>query len=115
MKKIILLPLLACLSTQVQALPADCILKNADGTTKVIKPNGELLASQCYQCHGYEGRSLGEIDSIAGKSASDLYGDLKEFKTNRKKDIMSLQARQYTDCELDAIGNYLSTLPNQGE
>ena len=80
-----------------------------------MTPNGEILASQCYQCHGYEGHSLGEIDSIAGKSASDLYGDLKEFKSNGKKDIMSLQARQYTDCEMDAIANYLSTLPNQGD
>ncbi len=115
MRKIILLPILACFSIQVQALPADCALTKADGTKKVMAPNGELLASQCYQCHGYEGRSLGEIDSIAGKSASDLFGDLKEFKSNDKKDIMSLQARQYTDCELDAIANYLSTMPNLGD
>jgi cytochrome c553 len=114
-RKIILLPMLACFSIQVHALPADCTLTKADGTKRVMTPNGEILASQCYQCHGYEGHSLGEIDSIAGKSASDLYGDLKEFKSNGKKDIMSLQARQYTDCEMDAIANYLSTLPNQGD
>lgn len=115
MRKIILLPMMACLSIQAQALPADCTLTNANGSTRVMAPNGELLASQCYQCHGYEGRSLGEIDSIGGEQASDLYGDLVEFKSNGKKDIMSLQARQYTDCELNSISNYLSTLPNQGD
>jgi sulfide dehydrogenase cytochrome subunit len=83
-------------------------------STAFAQPNGELLASQCFQCHGFNGNSLGEIDSIAGKSASDLYGDLKEFKTNGKKDIMSLQSRLYTDNELWAIANYFSTLPGSG-
>ena len=115
MRKIILLPMLACFSTQVHALPADCTLTTADGTKKSNDTQRRIFSVQCYQCHGYEGRSLGEIDFIAGKSASDLYGDLKEFKSNGKKDIMSLQARQYTDCEMDAIANYLSTLPNQGD
>lgn len=78
------------------------------------QPNGELLASQCFQCHGYNGHSLAEIDSIAGKSASDLYGDLKEFQTNGKKDIMSLQSRLYNDSELWAIATYFSTLPGSG-
>lgn len=123
MRKLVLIPMLFGITVQVMADECDLTFttpgKNPDGTpttiTKTIatnSPNGELLASQCYQCHGFEGRSLGEIDSIAGKSASDLYGDLIEFKNNGKKDIMSLQARQYSDCELKAIANYLSSLPN---
>lgn len=120
MRKIILIPLLFALTAQVEAA-SNCNLTftvtNPNKTTeaKTIatnNPNGELLASQCYQCHGYEGHSLGEIDSIVGKSASDLYGDLIDFKNNGKKDIMSLQARQYSDCELEAIADYLSSLPN---
>jgi cytochrome c553 len=112
MKKIAILPMmLLCCSTSVFALPADCTIKSSDGTQRIMNPNGELLASQCYQCHGYEGHSKGEIDSIAGKSASSLYGDLRDFKNNGKKDIMSLQARQYKDCELNAIAEYLSTIP----
>lgn len=72
--------------------------------------NGQLLASQCYQCHGPNGHSKGEIDSIAGKSASDLYGDLLEMKQKQKIEIMHLQAKNYTDQELREIANYLSTL-----
>ena len=113
MNKITILPLMLFFwSAQSFALPEDCKIKDSNGNTiRVMQPNGELLASQCYQCHGYEGHSKGEIDSIAGKSASSLYGDLKDFKSNGKKDIMSLQARQYKDCELNAIAEYLSTLP----
>lgn len=92
MKKILLLSVLGCQLAWAQ-------------------PNGALLASQCFQCHGYNGHSLGEIDSIAGKPASDLYGDLKEFQTNGKNDIMSKQARLYTDAELKEIAVYFSTLP----
>lgn len=84
-------------------------------TTVWAQPNGELLASQCFQCHGFNGKSLGEIDSIAGKSAGDLYGDLKEFQTNGKKDIMSLQSRLYTDDELWAISQYFAALPRSGD
>ena len=72
--------------------------------------NGQLLASQCYQCHGPSGHSKGEIDSIAGKSASDLYGDLLEMKQKPEIEIMHLQAKSYTDNELREIANYLSTL-----
>jgi sulfide dehydrogenase cytochrome subunit len=72
--------------------------------------NGQLLASQCYQCHGPNGHSKGEIDSIAGKSASDLYGDLLEMKQKPEIEIMHLQAKNYTNNELREIANYLSTL-----
>lgn len=72
--------------------------------------NGQLLASQCYQCHGPNGHSKGEIDSIAGKSASDLYGDLLEMKQKKEIEIMHLQAKNYSNEELLKIANYLSTL-----
>ena len=72
--------------------------------------NGQLLASQCYQCHGPNGHSKGEIDSIAGKSASDLYGDLLEMKQKQKIEIMHLQAKSYTNDELRKIADHLSTL-----
>lgn len=75
-----------------------------------LADNGRVLASQCFQCHGPNGHSKGEIDSIAGKSASDLYGDLVEMKQKQKVEIMHQQAKNYTDDELHAIANYLSTL-----
>jgi cytochrome subunit of sulfide dehydrogenase len=72
--------------------------------------NGQLLASQCYQCHGPNGHSKGKIDSIAGKSAADLYGDLLEMKQKQKIEIMHQQAKSYTNDELRKIADHLSTL-----
>lgn len=70
---------------------------------------GRLLASQCFQCHGPNGRSKGEIDSINGKSFSELYGDLIEFKRENKIEIMHLQIKTYTDDEIRKLAAYLST------
>lgn len=74
-------------------------------------PEGRLLASQCFQCHGTNGQSKSGIDSIAGKNASELYKDLLDMKAKTKSDVMYQQAKVYSDAELKAIANYLATLP----
>jgi sulfide dehydrogenase cytochrome subunit len=71
--------------------------------------NGRLLASQCFQCHGPNGHSKGEIDSIDGKSYSDLVGDLIEMKKKNKVEIMHLQIKSYTNEEIKQMAAYLST------
>lgn len=78
-------------------------------------PPGRLLASQCAQCHGTNGRSQGGIDSIAGKNANDLYNDLREMKAKTEVNIMHQQAKGYTDAELRLLANYLATLPGGGD
>lgn len=70
---------------------------------------GKVLASQCYQCHGPNGKSKGEIDSIDGKGFSDLYGDMLDFKRSTKNGIMERQAKIYTDEEIRLIADYIST------
>ena len=70
---------------------------------------GAVLASQCYQCHGPNGVSKGEIDSIKGRSYSDLSGDMMEFKQSCTNGIMQRQAKIYTDAELRLIADYIST------
>lgn len=72
--------------------------------------NGAVLAAQCFQCHGPNGQSRGEIDSIGGKSASDIYGDMREMQQANEIDIMHAQAKIYTDAELRAIANALAAL-----
>lgn len=72
--------------------------------------NSQLLSSQCYQCHGPNGHSLGEIDSIYGRPANDLYNDLMDMKSKEVNDIMHLQIKLYTESEIRKIANHLSTL-----
>mgnify|MGYP001034239810 CR=1 FL=1 len=72
-------------------------------------PNGRLLASNCFQCHGTDGRGDGTFERLAGKSASDIYGDLREMKAeNKRGEIMTIHALGYTDAQLRAIADYFS-------
>ncbi len=72
-------------------------------------PIGQLLASQCAQCHGTNGSGY---ESIAGKSYSSLLGDLLEMKNRPVETIMDRQVRGYTDDQLRMISDYLSRLPS---
>jgi hypothetical protein len=65
---------------------------------------GRLLGSQCAQCHGTNGVSVNEWDSIAGE------GDLANEIFEDDEPIMSAQAHGYTSEEITLIGNWLKTL-----
>ena len=71
-------------------------------------PAGRLLASNCFQCHGTDGR--GGFDEIAGKSPSEIVNKLKEMRAeNKPGEIMNRHAAGYTDAQLKLIGDYLAT------
>lgn len=73
-----------------------------------VVPAGRLLASNCFQCHGTDGRGPG-FDSLAGKSATELYQELLKFKaTTDANDIMAKHAMGYTDAQLRALADWLS-------
>lgn len=74
-------------------------------------PTGRLLASQCAQCHGTEGQSVGDIDSLRGESAGELYNEMMEMKYgNKPSDIMHSQAKGYTDTQIRLIADYYAGL-----
>ena len=66
---------------------------------------GRLLGSQCAQCHGTNGVSSTEWDSIAGET--DLSDEIFDDEP-----IMNAQAHGYTPEEILLIGNWLKTLPS---
>ena len=74
-------------------------------------PPGQLLASQCAQCHGTNGQAVSGFESIRGKSASDMFKTLVEMKNRPAETIMDRQARGYTDDQLRFIAAYLAALP----
>jgi sulfide dehydrogenase cytochrome subunit len=78
-------------------------------------PPGQLLASQCFQCHGTDGQAVSGFESITGKSAEDMYHTLLEMSQRRPENIMDMQARAYTPVQLMLIAEYLSTLPEGSE
>jgi cytochrome c553 len=77
-------------------------------TAQITIPAGRLLASNCFQCHGTNGRGPG-FDSLAGKPANELYLDLKEFQSGQEGNgLMAKHAWGYTDAQLRALSQYLS-------
>lgn len=72
-------------------------------------PAGRLLASNCFQCHGTNGKGPG-FDTLAGKSSNEIYKDLKEFQSGKEGDgIMAKHAMGYTDAQLLSLSSWLST------
>lgn len=86
----------------------------AGGNALAAPPAGRLLAAQCAQCHGTGGSGRG-FDELAGESAQELYGELREMKyRTRIESIMDRQARGYTDQQLRTIADYFASLPGGG-
>ncbi len=82
----------------------------ANTNTEILLPTaytadaGRLLGSQCAQCHGTNGISSNEWDSIAGEDnlEDEIFAD--------DEPIMSAQAHGYSSEEIILIGNWLKTL-----
>ena len=81
----------------------------AAGTAQAqVGQAGRLLASNCFQCHGTNGKGPG-FDTLAGKSASEIYKDLKEFQSGKEGNgIMAKHAMGYTDAQLQSLAAWLA-------
>ena len=72
-------------------------------------PPGRLLASNCFQCHGTNGKGPG-FDKLAGESANEIYKELLEFRSGKEgKGIMAKHAMGYTDAQLKQLAAWLAT------
>ncbi len=72
-------------------------------------PAGRLLASNCFQCHGTNGKGPG-FDTLAGKSANEIYKDMVEFRSGKEGNgLMAKHSMGYTDAQLRQIAQWLST------
>lgn len=68
------------------------------------------VISNCYSCHGTDGRSPGVIPSLTGKSADQTLLMLKAYKSGQlAATVMTRQAKGYTDAELEAMAIYIGT------
>lgn len=86
-----------------------CLLTAATAQAQTALPSaGRLLASNCFQCHGTEGR--GGFESLAGKSTGKIVAELKKMQQKSVPDIMEAHARGYSDRQLQLIGEYFASL-----
>lgn len=80
----------------------------ADPAAAQTPPPGQLLASNCFQCHGTNGKGPG-FETLAGKSAKSLYDELAEMRAGKEgKGLMPKHAMGYTDAQLRLIADWLS-------
>ena len=83
---------------------------NAPAMPLYLHP-GKILASNCFQCHGTDGKG-GPFDGIAGEPAAELFKELKELQTTPDVDeaIMRVHAQAYTDAQLRLIADYFASV-----
>jgi cytochrome c553 len=73
-------------------------------------PNlGRMLASNCANCHGTNGASVGGMPGLAGKPRAALLQMLREFRDGKRPaTIMHQLAKGYTDAQLEAVSTYFA-------
>lgn len=87
------------------ALASSCVAAQ----TTTAPPAGRLLASNCFQCHGYDGKSSIGFERLSGESSNEIYNELREMRSKSRPDIMDMHARGYTDAQMRLIADYLAT------
>lgn len=86
------------------------------GASADPETDGRLLAAQCAQCHGTDGRARGDIDSLAGEDAMELYLEMMEMRSDDDDDeIMHFQARGYSEQQIRLIALYFASLPSHDD
>ena len=67
------------------------------------------LAATCANCHGPNGVSQGEVESLAGQKMEDLVRKMQEFKTGKRPaTIMHQLAKGYTDEQIALIAEWFA-------
>ena len=90
------------------ALALNVAMLTSPAWAQVGQP-GRLLASNCFQCHGTNGNGPG-FDRLAGKSANEIYKELKEFQSGKEGNgIMAKHAMAYTDEQLKSLSAWFAT------
>lgn len=75
-----------------------------------------VLAGNCGNCHGPDGRSPGSIPGIAGNSFAVLKAQLLAYKADEipGTTVMNRLAKGYSDAELEAIAQYFAAIKAKG-
>lgn len=69
-----------------------------------------LLASQCLGCHAADPNGTGGFERLNGESAAEIVDELTEMRRSSKAlDIMHMQARGYTDDQIQRLAQWFST------
>ena len=73
-------------------------------------PNlGRSLAATCASCHGTNGVSVGELESLAGKPKDEIVRKMQDFKSGaRPATLMHQLAKGYTDEQVQLLAGWFA-------
>ena len=76
-----------------------------------VNPRGLVLSLSCSSCHGTDGKSVGIIPPIYGRSKDYIEKAMLDFKSGaRYSTVMSRHAKGYSDDEIRLIAEYFGSL-----
>ena len=74
---------------------------------------GRLLASNCANCHGTDGRSQGGMPALTGLTKPYIIQQMQDYKSGKNTaTIMHQLAKGYTDAQIEALAAYFSSVKN---
>jgi cytochrome c553 len=69
----------------------------------------------CAGCHGREGQGQGNFPKLAGQSAEQIAGKLRDYKAGKtlgaQTAIMAPNAANLSDADIDALAQYIAAFP----
>ncbi len=81
----------------------------ASGPAQAEMASGAVLTNTCFSCHGTDGKSAGDMPTIAGKSEDYITQKLKAFKSGEiEATVMDRIAKGFTDDEIAALAKFFS-------
>jgi cytochrome c553 len=82
----------------------------AHATAQGSDPNlGRNLAATCANCHGTNGVSVGEVESLAGKPRDELVRKMQDFKSGAKPaTVMHQLAKGYSDEQIQLMAGWFA-------
>ena len=78
--------------------------------------NIEIIAFNCFNCHGHNGASQGAAPPLKGLPAKYLQQTLKDYKQDKRPGtIMPRIAKGYTEAEINAVAEYFAKFKTEPE
>ncbi len=79
------------------------------GPARAEMASGAVLTNTCFSCHGTDGKSVGDMPTIAGKSEDFITRKLKAFKSGElEATVMNRIAKGFTDDEIAALAKFFA-------
>ena len=94
----------------IPAVAAAAVAAASRALAQAPDPNlARNLAATCANCHGTNGVSQGETESLAGQPKDDIVRKVQEFKSGAKPGtIMPQLAKGYTDAQIELVAGWFA-------